>query len=130
LIEEIFLKIIISNKSDLPIYEQIKTQIIEQILSGEIKEGEYLPSIRQLAKDLSISVITTSRAYRDLEEEGYIATMQGKGSIVLSKDNDMVKEQYLRKIEEAFMTAIDVAKISGLSQKELYEILDTLMKEQ
>lgn len=124
------MKIIISNKSDLPIYEQIKTQIIEQILSGEIKEGEYLPSIRQLAKDLSISVITTSRAYRDLEEEGYIATMQGKGSIVLSKDNDMVKEQYLRKIEEAFMTAIDVAKISGLSQKELYEILDTLMKEQ
>jgi GntR family transcriptional regulator len=123
------LKIIISNKSDLPIYEQIKTQIKEQILSGEIKESEYLPSIRHLAKDLSISVITTSRAYSDLEAEGYIATMQGKGSIVLSKDNEMIKEQYLKKIEEAFTVAIEVAKVADINQKELYEILDNLMKE-
>ena len=123
------MQIIISNKSDLPIYEQIKTQIKEQILSGEIKEGDYLPSIRHLAKDLSISVITTSRAYSDLEAEGYIATMQGKGSIVLSKDNEMVKEQYLKKIEESFSTAIEVAKIADIGEKDLYEILKNLLRE-
>jgi GntR family transcriptional regulator len=124
------LKILISNKSNLPIYEQIKSQIKEQILSGEIKENEYLPSIRQLAKELSISVITTSRAYSDLEAEGYIATMQGKGSIVLSKDNEMVKEQYLKKIEDSFLDGIEYAKIAGIENKDLFLILENLLKEQ
>lgn len=124
------MKIIISNKSNLPIYEQIKSQIKEQILSGQIEENEYLPSIRQLAKELSISVITTSRAYSDLEAEGYIATMQGKGSIVLSKDNEMVKEQYLKKIEDAFLDGIEYAKIAGIEEKDLYIILENLLKEQ
>lgn len=101
------MKILLSNKSDLPIYEQIKAQIKEQILSGEILENEFLPSIRQLAKDLGISVITTTRAYSDLESEGFIATLRGKGSYVLPKDSEMVREQYLKKIEEALMVAIE-----------------------
>lgn len=123
------MKIIISNKSGLPIYEQIKVQIKEQIMSGQLKEDEFLPSIRQLAKDLGISVITTSRAYSDLESEGFIATMQGKGSFVLPKDNDMVREQYLKRIEEAFTTAIDNARLANISNEELIMILENLMKE-
>lgn len=123
------MKVVISNKSDLPIYEQIKVQIKNQIMSGEIAENTFLPSIRQLAKDLGISVITTTRAYSDLEAEGFIATMQGKGTMVLSKDNDMIKEQYLKRIEEAFMSAIDYAKLADISEDELIKILETLMKE-
>lgn len=123
------MKILISNKSDLPIYEQIKLQIKEQILSGELQENEYLPSIRQLAKDLGISVITTTRAYSDLEKEGFIATMQGKGSFILPKDNEMVKEQYLKRIEEAFSTAIEYGKLVSISNQELVIILENLMKE-
>ena len=123
------MKIIISNKSDLPIYEQIKFQIKEQIMSGELKENEFLPSIRQLAKDLGISVITTTRAYSDLESEGFITTMQGKGTIILPKDNEMVKEQYLKRIEEAFTSAIENAKLANISNEELIMILENLMKE-
>ena len=92
------MKIIISNQSELPIYAQIKEQLKEQILNGQIPEGSTLPSIRQLAKEVGVSVITTTRAYSDLEEEGFIATMQGKGSVVLSKDNSMLQEQYLMRI--------------------------------
>ena len=85
------MKIIISNQSELPIYAQIREQIKEQILNGQIKEGEILPSIRSLAKDVGVSVITTTRAYNDLEKEGFIATMQGKGSVVLSSNNKILK---------------------------------------
>ena len=87
------MKIIISNQSELPIYAQIREQIKEQILNGQIKEGEILPSIRSLAKDVGVSVITTTRAYNDLEKEGFIATMQGKGSVVLSSNNKILKAQ-------------------------------------
>ena len=86
------MKIIISNQSELPIYAQIREQIKEQILNGQIKEGEILPSIRSLAKDVGVSVITTTRAYNDLKKEGFIATMQGKGSVVLSSNNKILKE--------------------------------------
>ena len=89
------MKIIISNQSELPIYAQIREQIKEQILNGQIKEGEILPSIRSLAKDVGVSVITTTRAYNDLEKEGFIATMQGKGSVVLSSNNKILKEQFI-----------------------------------
>ena len=89
------MKIIISNQSELPIYAQIREQIKEQILNGQIKEGEILPSVRSLAKDVGVSVITTTRAYNDLEKEGFIATMQGKGSVVLSSNNKILKEQKL-----------------------------------
>ena len=85
------MKIIISNQSELPIYAQIREQIKEQILNGQIKEGEILPSIRSLAKDVGVSVITTTRAYNDLEKEGFIATMQGKGSVFLSINNKILK---------------------------------------
>ncbi|WP_238918457.1 GntR family transcriptional regulator [Clostridium sp. YIM B02555] len=123
------MKILLSNKSDLPIYEQIKGQIKEQILTGSIAENEFLPSIRQLAKDLGISVITTTRAYSDLESEGFIATLRGKGSYVLPKDAEMVKEQYLKKIEEAFTIAIENGKAANISNDELMLILKTLMNE-
>ncbi|AQR97072.1 GntR family transcriptional regulator [Clostridium saccharoperbutylacetonicum] len=123
------MKILLSNKSDLPIYEQIKSQIKEQILTGSIAENEFLPSIRQLAKDLGISVITTTRAYSDLESEGFIATLRGKGSYVLPKDAEMVKEQYLKKIEEAFTIAIENGKAANISNDELILILKTLMNE-
>ena len=85
------MKIIISNQSELPIYAQIREQIKEQILNGQIKEGEILPSIRSLAKDVGVSVITTTRAYNDLEKEGFIATMLGKGSFFLSSNNMILK---------------------------------------
>ncbi|MBE6091162.1 MULTISPECIES: GntR family transcriptional regulator [Clostridium] len=124
------MKILLSNKSDLPIYEQIKAQIKEQILSGEILENEFLPSIRQLAKDLGISVITTTRAYSDLESEGFIATLRGKGSYVLPKDSEMVREQYLKKIEEALMVAIENSKLANISNDELVVMLKTLADEQ
>lgn len=123
------MKILISNQSELPIYAQIKEQIKEQILNGQIKEGEVLPSIRQLAKEIGVSVITTTRAYNDLETEGFIATMRGKGSIVLSKENDLLREQYLKRIEAGLMTAIETAKTVQMSEEELLSICKTLWKE-
>jgi len=123
------LKILISNKSGIPIYEQIKNQIKEEIMCGDLAENELLPSIRQLAKDLGISVITTTRAYNDLEIEGFIATMQGKGTYVLPKDNEMVREQYLKRIEEALSSAIENGKLANISNEELLMIFENLMKE-
>ena len=121
------MKIILSNKSELPIYEQITTQIKEQIMSGELTEGQALPSIRQLARELGISVITTTRAYSDLEAEGFISTMQGKGTFVLGRDSNLVREQYLKRIEDCFMSAIDYAQIANITNKELEQILKNLM---
>lgn len=123
------MKILISNQSELPIYAQIKEQIKEQILNGQIPEGTELPSIRKLAKETGVSVITTTRAYNDLEEEGYITSMQGKGSIVLSKENNFLKEQYLLRMEEGISTAIETAKRVGLSEEELVNLLRRLWKE-
>ena len=122
------MRIIISNRSELPIYAQIKEQLKEQILSGQIAEGTALPSIRQLAKEIGVSVITTTRAYSDLEAEGFIATMQGKGSVVLPKDNGVVRKQYLMRIEEGLATAIETARAIGLSGKELTEIFSNLLR--
>lgn len=122
------MKIIISNQSELPIYAQIREQLKEQILNGQIPEGSTLPSIRQLAKEAGVSVITTTRAYSDLEAEGFIATMQGKGSVVLSKDNNMLREQYLLRIEEGLTTAIETARVMGLPEKELTEIFHNLLR--
>ena len=121
------MRIIISNQSELPIYAQIKEQLKEQILNGQIPEGSTLPSIRQLAKEVGVSVITTTRAYSDLEAEGFIATMQGKGSVVLSKDNSMVREQYLMRIEEGLMTAIQTAHVMGMPDEELSGIFQNLL---
>ena len=124
------MRIIISNQSELPIYAQIKEQLKEQILNGQIPEGSTLPSIRQLAKEVGVSVITTTRAYSDLEAEGFIATMQGKGSVVLSKDNSMVRERYLMRIEEGLTGAIETARVMGLSDEELTEIFQNLLRKE
>jgi len=118
------LRIIITNTLGIPIYEQIKEQIKAAILSDELNEGDILPSIRQLAKDLKISVITTTRAYTDLEQEGFITSVQGKGSFVLPKNGELVHEQLLRKIEDSFLTAINTGKIAKLTRKELLQILE------
>lgn len=122
------MKVVVSNQSDLPIYVQIKEQIKEQILNNSLKENESLPSIRQLAKDLGISVITTTRAYNELEQEGFIATTPGKGSVILPRDNAMVREQYLKRIEEAFLLAIENAKYAGIENEELILILRNLLE--
>lgn len=124
------MKVIVSNQSELPIYVQIKEQIKEQIMNGTIPEGETLPSIRQLAKNLGISVITTTRAYSELEQEGFIAARQGKGSVVLTRDNEMVREQYLKRIEEAFETAIENARYAQIQKEELVRILEALLHEE
>ena len=122
------MNIIISNYSDKPIYEQITTQIKSMILNGELPEGTALPSMRLLAKDLRISVITTKRAYGDLERDGFIETVTGKGSFVAPKNLDFLKEEHLRLIEEALQKAVDTAQRSGISIDELHDMLDVLSK--
>lgn len=124
------MKIIISNRSPLPIYEQIKEQVKAAILAGEVAEGEALPSIRQLARDLRISVITTTRAYTDLEQEGFIASVQGKGCFVLPQNKELVRENALRAIESSLQEAIAAAKLGGIPQREIYTMLDILCKEE
>ena len=120
------LNINISNQSELPIYAQIAAQIKEQILNGQIEEGSTLPSIRVLAKDLSVSVITTTRAYSELEIEGFITSVQGKGSIVLSRDNNLVREQYLKRIENDLSDAISMARQIGMNADEIKSAIDLL----
>lgn len=115
--------ILIDNKSCLPIYDQIYSAIKEQILSGELKEGEALPSIRNLAKDLRISVVTTKRAYDELEREGFIYTIPAKGSFVAPKNLELIREENLKKIEEHFSKAHSLAKCCGVSDDELIEML-------
>lgn len=123
------MKIIVSNRSELPIYEQIKSQIKEAIFSGNLAEGELLPSIRQLARDLKISVITTTRAYNDLEEEGFITSVQGKGSYVLPQNKEMARENTLRKIELSLNDAIGTAKGGGITKEEVIRMLNLLYRE-
>lgn len=122
------MKIIISNQSEYPIYAQIREQLKEQILNGKITEGTVLPSIRQLAKELGISVITTTRAYRELEAEGYIASVQGKGSIVLKRDNQLLTEQIRRQIEEHLDAAITASRQIQMTDQELAETLKLLQE--
>lgn len=120
------MKIILSNRSGVPIYEQIKGQIKEAIFSGELKEDELLPSIRQLARDLKISVITTTRAYNDLEQEGFVAQMQGKGCYVLPRNTELARENALHKMEDGLQAAIAAAKAEGISKEEIIERLRLL----
>lgn len=120
------MKIIISNDSGLPIYEQIKNQIKAQIVAGDLKADEALPGMRTLASDLKVSVITTKRAYNDLEQEGYIYSMPGKGSFVKKLNKEVVRENALAEIEKYFTDAMTVAKASGIGIDELQEILKTL----
>lgn len=117
----------ILQNSDIPIYQQIATQFREDILSGLLKQGEYLPSIRGLAKDLRISVITTMKAYEELEKQGLVTAVQGKGYYVNAQDSEMLREQHLRQMEEHLNNAIYAARIGGISDKELLQILETLL---
>lgn len=121
--------IIIKNSAGVPIYEQIKEQVKEAILNDEMKDGDMLPSIRQLAGDLKVSVITTTRAYAELEQEGYIITVQGKGCYVAPKDNDLIREQLLRKIEDGFNASINAARIAKLPREELRQLFEFTLEE-
>ena len=111
-----------------PIYLQISRQLKEDILTGKLKQGEYLPSIRSLAKDLKISVITTMKAYEQLEAEGLVTGVQGKGFYVNAQDSQMLKEQHLRKVEQSLEEAIAAARIAGMTGQELTEMLKTLLR--
>ena len=116
----------ILQNSDVPIYRQIASQFKDDIMNGRIVEGEYLPSIRGLAKDLKISVITTMKAYELLTEEGMISPVQGKGYIVNPQDREMVKEQQLRLLEQYLQNAMEAAKLAGVSREELVKMLTVL----
>ena len=120
------MNIVISNSSDKPIYEQIAQQIKKMIISGELSPGEALPSMRFLAKELRISVITTKRAYSDLERDGFIETVTGKGSFVANQNLSFIREEQLRLAEEFLQKAVDIARSSDISWAELSELLELL----
>ena len=124
------MNIFIDNKSGLPIYDQIYSQIKSQIISGGLREDQLLPSIRNLAKDLGISVITTRRAYDELEREGFIYTVAGKGCFVAEKNLDLVREQHLKELEGHLAAAAELAKSCGVTQPELQEMLRILLEEE
>lgn len=117
----------ISQNSGEPIYMQIANQFRTDILAGKYPQGEYLPSIRRLAKELKISVITTMKAYEELAQEGLVTAVQGKGFYVNAQDSEMLREQHLRKIEEALTEAIAAAKVAGVNREELLMTLQTLL---
>lgn len=123
------MKIILKNKSDIPIYEQIEEQIKSQILDGKIGEDEQLPSIRQLARDLKISVITTTRVYNDLSEEGFIVSVAGKGYYVAPKNNDLLRERMLCEMEEGLEKAVTNGRNAGLADDEIIAALKTVLEE-
>lgn len=116
----------IIQNSDEPIYKQIASQFKEDIMNGRIAEGEYLPSIRGLARDLKISVITTMKAYETLSEEGLVTAVQGKGYVVNPQDREMVREQHLRLLEQHLQNAMEAAKLAGVSREELIKMVNVL----
>ncbi|MEK4251364.1 GntR family transcriptional regulator [Paenibacillus sp. FSL W7-1287] len=124
------MQIIISNSSNEPIYEQIYSQIKRHILTNELKSGQALPSMRQLAKELDISVITTKRAYEELERNGFIYSVVGKGSFVSEQNNEMIKERKMKVIEEQLLSAVQNSKEIGLSLNELLDLLTMLYREE
>ena len=118
----------ISNSSGQPIYEQIVAQIKNEIISGALEEGDPLPSMRLLAKELRISVITTKRAYEELERQGFIVSLTGKGSFVAGKDLELIREEKLRSIDDLLQRAVETARSSGIDLTELTEILTLIYK--
>jgi len=123
------LDIIISNSSGKPIYEQIVSQIKNMIITGELKPGDALPSMRLLAKELRISVITTKRAYEELERDGFIESVMGKGSYVAAQNPELIREEHLRKVEEYMEKAVERARLANISLEELIEIMTMLYQE-
>ena len=123
------MNIIISNSSDKPIYEQITGQVKNTIMNGQLKEGDALPSMRALAKELRISVITTKRAYEELERDGFITTVIGKGSFVRAADTRLLREEKLKQVEGLLSAAVSLAGQSGISREEVEEILTIIYQE-
>lgn len=121
--------IILTNAASQPIYDQIVSQVKAQILSGKLKEGDALPSLRALAKDLRISVITTKRAYAELEEAGFIDTVQGKGSFVAGGNLELLREERLRQVEGHLARAVTEAENAGIEAADLHAMLDVLLEE-
>ena len=122
------MKIVIKNKSELPIYEQIEQQMKTQILNGTVQEDEQLPSIRQLARDLKISVITTTRVYNDLAEEGFIISIAGKGYFVAPRNNELLRERMLYEMEDGLEKAVTNGRNAGLTDDEIVTALKTFME--
>ena len=118
------MRIVLAYQSGVPIYEQIKEQVKASVLSGELLEHELLPSIRQLARDLKVSIITTTRAYNDLELEGFIQTVPGKGCYIKKINDDLIRLQYLTETKAALTTAVRQGKMAGLTMGELHKLLD------
>ncbi|CAM2869114.1 GntR family transcriptional regulator [Actinomyces slackii] len=121
------LTVVLSNTAGVPIYEQIAQQVRDAILSGQVEADEMMPSIRALARDLRVSVITTTRAYADLTSEGFLANVPGKGYFVLPRDSELVREQVLREVEEHLDRAVERAHLAQLSSQELHAMLDTVI---
>ena len=124
------LEIVVSNKASRPLYEQIATQIKTSIMSGELKTGEAIPSVRALAKSLHISILTVQKAYSTLQEDGFIETTAGKGCYVSAQNQDFYLEEQQKKIEERFSEAIEIARASGISFDKLIELLTILYEEE
>lgn len=121
--------ILIDNKSGEPIYNQIYAQIRNQIISGELAENEMLPSIRGLAKDLRISFLTTKRAYDELEKEGFLYTVQGKGCYVAARNEELVREETLRKIEDKIAEIRELASLGSVGKEEILDMLNIIWEE-
>lgn len=124
------MEIVISNASDKPIYEQISSQIKDAILDGQLEAGQLLPSIRGLANDLRVSVITTRRAYSDLEQLGFIETVPGRGSFVSGGNLELLREERLRQVEDLLDRAIELARSAGLSVADLHTAIDALAEDE
>ncbi len=124
------MNLIISNNSEIPIYEQIKREIKKSISMQELRESDVLPSVRNLSKDLRISVLTVKKAYDELEQEGYIKTVQGKGSFVIRRNKELAKEEQIKKIESYIEEIIDISKIIGISKNEIIELFEYLYREE
>ncbi|MEG1657849.1 MAG: GntR family transcriptional regulator [Oscillibacter sp.] len=124
------MELIIRNNTNQPIYDQLCVQIKDHIIAGHLAPGEALPSIRALAKDLRISVITTKRAYDELESEGFLYTVGGKGCFVADQNMDLLREQRLRELEEHLLAAAHLAAGCNLQNEELIELLKTLLEEE
>ncbi len=125
----IHLEIIVSNKSNRPLYEQIAIQIKTAIMNGELKEGDAIPSVRSLAKSLHISVLTVQKAYATLQDDGFIETTAGKGCYVSVQSQDFYKEEQQKKIEDFFLKAVEIAHINDISFEKLVDLLALLYKE-
>lgn len=124
------MEIILSNSSPKPIYEQIVSQIKAMIMNGELKAGDPMPSMRKLAKELHVSVITTQRAYDDLQKDGFIVTVPAKGTFVSAQNQDFIREENRRRIEQLLTDAVNLARENGIERKELKIIVDVLYQEE